>query len=418
MTSRLGARLLLVASLVAILLATMMPYPHQPVLPVSWCLACGEHGTADAIANVVLFLPLGMAAAALGWPALGAVLGAALLSTVVEVVQVALPGRDPSLGDVICNTAGAALGIYGLALRGRFRGLPPPAWTAAATATGSLAAVLVAGALLRTAAPRGDYYGQWTPRLGHLGTYGGHVVGVTLGGMPLPGHRLANPGAVRRLLDAGAPLEVRAIAGLPPARLAPVFSIFTDEREEVLLLGFDGNDLVYRLRRTSEMLRLDAPDIRERGMVAGISPGSVMALRVWREGSLLCMSAGTREHCGLGWTPGRLWSVVFYETRLGGGGARLLDTLFIGLLLLPTGLALRRNAWVVAALGLSAGALFLAPPWVGLLRATPAETAAATVSLLLPTLIRACRRARTPRPSSGPAASARASSTTHRSIRV
>ena len=65
----------------------------------------------DVILNVALFLPigflrrgLGQAGRRVGWRAVAA---ACALSTLVEFIQVFLPGRYPSPVDVVTNTAGA-----------------------------------------------------------------------------------------------------------------------------------------------------------------------------------------------------------------------------------------------------------------------------------------------------------------------
>jgi glycopeptide antibiotics resistance protein len=69
---------------------------------------------AEALANLVLFLPLG-ALLALALPRvllLGLLCGAAITSVGIEVVQyVLLPQRVPSALDVMMNTAGAAVGL-------------------------------------------------------------------------------------------------------------------------------------------------------------------------------------------------------------------------------------------------------------------------------------------------------------------
>ncbi len=69
---------------------------------------------AEALANIVLFLPLGLLLP-LAWPTvyLTALLAvAAASSLVIEVAQYALlPDRVPALLDVAMNTAGAAAGL-------------------------------------------------------------------------------------------------------------------------------------------------------------------------------------------------------------------------------------------------------------------------------------------------------------------
>ena len=75
-----------------------------------------DDGTFRAVevgANLVLFVPVAFLVAAVlprlpGW-AVWALCVAA--STAVELVQTALPGRVPSLRDVVLNAAGAAIGV-------------------------------------------------------------------------------------------------------------------------------------------------------------------------------------------------------------------------------------------------------------------------------------------------------------------
>ena len=67
----------------------------------------------EAVANVLLFVPVGaLAALALrrSGPLLPVALGAAA-SALVELVQGVLPGRVPDVADVVANTAGAVLGV-------------------------------------------------------------------------------------------------------------------------------------------------------------------------------------------------------------------------------------------------------------------------------------------------------------------
>lgn len=104
-------------SLGAILVATLAPGNAIAVhrLPPAWCLRCGDTFLTDLVSNVVLFVPFGLA-----WqlwrpdapfPRWGPLLGL-LVSLGVESLQ-ALgipPQRNPSLADLLTNTAGATLG--------------------------------------------------------------------------------------------------------------------------------------------------------------------------------------------------------------------------------------------------------------------------------------------------------------------
>ncbi len=103
-------RLASLAVVAAVLAAVLVPQPGEGAA-VSFCVACGERGVADALRNLLLFIPVGMAAA--GWyrASAAAVIACAAMSLGVEVAQLWIPGRDPALGDLLFNTLGAAAGV-------------------------------------------------------------------------------------------------------------------------------------------------------------------------------------------------------------------------------------------------------------------------------------------------------------------
>ncbi|MCP2370062.1 glycopeptide antibiotics resistance protein [Agromyces terreus] len=73
-----------------------------------------DYRVLESAANVVMFVPIGFLVALELGPArwLPSVLVGAALSIVIEAGQwLLLPDRVPSAGDVIANTAGAALGV-------------------------------------------------------------------------------------------------------------------------------------------------------------------------------------------------------------------------------------------------------------------------------------------------------------------
>ncbi|MGH7447646.1 MAG: VanZ family protein, partial [Longimicrobiales bacterium] len=71
----------------------------------------GFRGIADALVNVLLFIPFGAAAAACFTGKARPVLAGAVLSLVIESAQLMVPGRFVSPADVTFNTTGAALGM-------------------------------------------------------------------------------------------------------------------------------------------------------------------------------------------------------------------------------------------------------------------------------------------------------------------
>ena len=117
---RRGSMLMLALSIVVIVAATMVPTPgSRGPLPVSWCMTCGPMWMADAISNVVLFVPFGAALVLLGMRPARAVLLGSLVSLVIELLQSrGVPsGRNPALSDWVMNSIGAGVGAFALATR-------------------------------------------------------------------------------------------------------------------------------------------------------------------------------------------------------------------------------------------------------------------------------------------------------------
>ncbi|MBD8078596.1 VanZ family protein [Cellulosimicrobium arenosum] len=137
--------------LAAVLVVTLWPSPQSTDAP-GWATATLDvlQGLGipltlpvlEASANVVMFGPFGLlglplllgSAARRGTPALGAwravglvTLAGAALSAVIELAQNLLPGRVPTVQDVVLNTAGALLGalVVAGAVRTSGRGTSP-----------------------------------------------------------------------------------------------------------------------------------------------------------------------------------------------------------------------------------------------------------------------------------------------------
>jgi glycopeptide antibiotics resistance protein len=64
----------------------------------------------NVVGNVVLFALPSALLWHLGWPLRRTVLAGFALSVSIELLQLVIPGRTTATADVICNTAGAAVG--------------------------------------------------------------------------------------------------------------------------------------------------------------------------------------------------------------------------------------------------------------------------------------------------------------------
>ncbi len=104
-------RAALIAWAAALALVTLRPGVAVGDLP-WWSLGGGSLAGVDAIANVLLFTPLGWNARRLGWRMRSAAAAGAIISLLIEVAQIFIPGRTSILGDVLLNTAGALIGAW------------------------------------------------------------------------------------------------------------------------------------------------------------------------------------------------------------------------------------------------------------------------------------------------------------------
>jgi hypothetical protein len=258
----------------AIALATLTPRPDQAAdaaLTPPWCLVCGDLGLVDVLLNVALFTPFG---AALAWSGRSFRRVAALalaLSFAVELLQIVLPGRDPSASDLLTNTLGGLLGAAA-ARHAVTLVRPAPgvaAGFAAAWAALWLGQTALTAAALQPSLPPSWYWGQLAPDLEQFEQFTGRVDDAAIGRYPIRIGRLAASADIRQSLLAGDSIAGSTTPGERTSELAPVVSIFDGEQREIVLLGRWGDDLVYRLRTRAFDLRLRPPAVRLPGAFAG-----------------------------------------------------------------------------------------------------------------------------------------------------
>lgn len=293
--------LLALAWLVFALAVTLSPVPDM-VGPAEgmdpFCVVCGDRGLADLLLNVAFFVPLGWSVArARGWR-WGVAAGVAV-TVGIEALQLVIPGRFATLGDLLANGTGATLGA---GVAGREARLLPVA------AVGALIGVLAPLLLLAPAAPEGVYYGQWTARFGNMAHYEGRVIEASVGGIATPSWRSERSTELREALERDGPVDVTFVAGPRPPSLAPVFSVFDGRRRRIFLLGIDGGDVVVHRWTVATTLRLDTPALRWPGAMRGATVGDTVRMRFARGDDAPCLNVNGRTECdtaigaGAGWT--------------------------------------------------------------------------------------------------------------------
>jgi len=330
------ARAALVVYVAVLAVGVLSPMPqHAPLEPDS---QSGEiiGQLADAIRNVVLFLPIGAGIMAWRRSVLVAVGLGISLSLSLELAQQLVPGRYSSPVDLATNSLGAALGAGLYALR-RLWSAPTRAAQLALAAWLAVAALLAGSALLlRPVLTDAVYFGGWTPELGHFERYAGRVFEAHVGSVPISsGGPVADSTGLREALRSGAPIVIRAIAGPPPAGIAPLVTLHDALQREILLVGVDGADLVLRWRTHSTRLGFELPSFRCRGAFAELAVDQPFSLRLYRAGDAVHVEVAGRAVCVLRWTPGRTWTLVVPEALRPASVAVALDIAWMALLALP-----------------------------------------------------------------------------------
>ena len=370
--------------LVVILGVTLVPLEATDGPPPILCVLCGDGALADGVLNAALFLPLGAALSVAGWrPGRTIALGA-LLSLGVETLQFVIPGRDPSLSDVLFNTLGTALGIA-LARSASMWWRPGPRLADILGIVGALGAASIlalTGVLVGPSFPEDTYYGGWTPRVGHLEWYGGRVLQASLDGLEIPPGVLASSPQVRQQLLADAATRVLARAGPRPLGLAPLFTIVDRHQREILLLGVDEDDIVYRYRTRAISWGFIGPEIRARGALRRIAWRDPLTVIVHPTGDGYCVSVNATEHCGLGYTIGTGWALLLGNQPVSLWLRPTLNVVWLVALFFPTGLWVRFGWAFPASAALSLAGLLLLPAPIGLLPTPRAELLGALAGFL------------------------------------
>lgn len=350
-----------------ILALTLRPSPNTLTTP-GLCLVCGDRGVADALLNVALFVPFGLAGRRMGLRvdilvALG--LG---LSASVEAIQFFTPGRDASLGDLLFNGTGSLAG--GLLAPRLEAVLRPDQRLAGRLSIGwglsvALGFVLL-GWLLEPRFPDGPLALSTRPPGPEGGIFQGAVLRLE------PGTRAASEGAVAwgRRPGERDRLEARFTAVPPRWSFRPIAGLLDARTSEpALLWGPKGDDMVLRLRRHADALRLTAADLRLRDVLSEALVGDTLAAAVWREGEAYCLSLEARAACGLGYSVGSGWALLLPSAWADGGADRWLDGLWLALLILPIGHWGGRRGRGIFALGLACAGAVLVPAATALLAA-------------------------------------------------
>jgi hypothetical protein len=299
-TRRLGTAGAIV-TIATVLWMTLTPENAPPAVLDFWCIACGQLGGVDVVANIVMFAPVGfMLAIAMNrrWIPLAICVA---MTVLIETLQIKIvPGRDASFSDILANSLGALIGIE-LAMR-RHHLLWPDARSARRLAviwSGVFAAVCGATAWgLRPAFVPRSLWVQWVPPRTSYWPFTGRVLAFDLNGIDLPlGYPSASLGLDKRLMSdnwlATAKIDRD---GVTPRRA--VLVRISEEFTQPFALEQGGWDLTCQQKTKSAEMRFGSPRValrdafrettgshpdilylvcqhRNRSLVAGVQAGGV-----------------------------------------------------------------------------------------------------------------------------------------------
>lgn len=368
--------------LVAVL--TLLPGPYKSSDISSQCVLCGDFGGADAIRNILMFMPAGVFLIRRGVsPSIAIGIGFCI-SAGIEGAQLVIPGRHASLRDILINGIGSGAGAllyFGLVRSVRVRsrlGL-------VAASLFPLVGVGATGWLSQIIGTDGVYFAQWVPERPDYASWNGVLRSASIGGVPTPIGVIRDSNARRAALAQGAPVVLRIERGTPTTSLTAFYVVMDDNQREILMIGALGHDLVVRHRLRSTLVRLDLPDLRFPEFLF-TAPADTLTVQMTRDSAgLVCVSNSRGTSCAPRPSIGSAWGLILWNGTLSSRIRRALDGATLVLLLLPAavafGAAHRSRGWlgfltllcVTVALARSSGLA-----WPGVV-----ELAAATLTLPL-----------------------------------
>ena len=357
-TTRHFGRVLVVCGAAAISFATLTP-SAQPQMPLSFCLACGELGGVDVLLNVLLFLPLGTGLAMSGVSRRRALGMMCTATVVIELLQLFfIRGRDASLGDVLSNSTGGALGfyigrhVYQLLWPSRKNG---PRLAAAAGAAWIFGTTMGCFALLPSPTDS-RYFGQLARQLGAHPAYTGRILAASVANARFPDEEFPDALSVARALRAGPGARTELVIVLHRGTADPraIARIADADQNEILQVGEQANDLLFAVRTYAPAFRmrpivLRMPSALRAAATAGqgddtlriaaeyVPPRARMSVRIGFDA----------RHAVLPLTPAQAWRVIApAQVDIDGSLAgATLDACFLFLVALPLGYWAAASGW-------------------------------------------------------------------------
>ncbi len=292
--TKLACWLVVATSTAGILLATLHPGGNSASGDWTFNLASGGAAVAELLQNLILFIPFGIGLTLSGVPVRRSVALGALLSFSVEFAQQWIPGRDPSVGDIVSNTISTAIGAGLIRLAPRWLTVAPArsGWHALGAASLAVLVWFGTAAALRPEFGPSPYRVESRPDFEFWELYRGEV---------------------REAILQNGMLYVKAtFPPSPPSRPSPLAAVFDAHGSRATILSVTGRDLTMRYDMPAVMLTLEQPDLRWEHAFAHVAPADTFTATTGHERGRLCLSLNGDWRCDLGYTIGDGWKLIFY----------------------------------------------------------------------------------------------------------
>ncbi|HLZ44671.1 MAG TPA: VanZ family protein [Gemmatimonadales bacterium] len=294
--NRRAALIFAILSAAAILFLTLRPGGTEELSPWSFYLTAGDDALGGLLQNLILYIPFGVFLTLAGVrPYVVCAIGAAM-SFCVEFSQQYIPGRDPSVGDVVCNSISTALGVLLVVAASIWLFAPPrrSTWQAIAATVIAILTWWTTAEMVKQVMLPLPYNVLTTPDLDHFGVYKGKIVEV-------------RPSALGGRIDV-----VATAAPYPPGRTSPLLAIVDQQGRNAIMLSVDGQDLTLRYYMRALSATLEQPDLRFRGAMRDVAPADTFIAGTWHDSTNICLRVNHAQRCGLGYTIGDGWKLIYY----------------------------------------------------------------------------------------------------------
>ena len=338
--------------------ATLVPTARSADVVPFWCLGCGDYALSDAVANIVLFVPLGWAMSRAG---VRTSLGLAVVVTTtigVEWLQFRfIPGRVASLADILTNTIGGVAGMGLPGVRRRIVETGPRAVRGASLYGVLLLAGLVVGeATQAVLLPRTLYWTEGSGDTTHYVPFTGSQRTVRVDGLPVTMHRWLDTPR-REVVE----VAVDLVSGRPDTGLAQVVIAWLPSGSGWMWLEQRSRDLHLHLASGSDRARLRGHSVWLRGVMPA-SSGEPVRIRLVVRRFAYQITIGTNagavvRAASVGQGDG--WRLFTPAEREWGVWTMLLTGIWMAALLAPLGYVASVPSRAAVAIAAGAGAVIL-----------------------------------------------------------